>query len=69
MIRPDQNSPYSCTEWEQTQKRINPLVNENDDDFQYTLPSSPIFDPVNWCIGEWSKDDSHIAYCNYISKE
>ena len=52
-----------------TQKRINPLVNENDDDFQYTIPSSPIFDPVNWCIGEWSKDDSHIALCNYISKE
>ena len=33
-------------------ERINPLVNENDDDFQYTLPSSPILEPVNWCVGE-----------------
>ena len=54
-------------------ERINPLVNENDDDFQYTLPSSPILDPVKlvyWWNGVKTIAILHVVIIsNQISRQ
>ena len=68
-IQPDQTPEYSLFLYRMGTNPRNVLiheVNENDDDFQYTLPSSPILDPVKLVLVKWSKDDCHIACSNYI---